>query len=148
VTTDTDAVRARIDLDEIDYPGLARDLGPDALPALREIAQDPNPTLASKAVYLASEIAGEEAAAILRQAGEHPEPALRVAAAAGLRNLDERQAEPTVDALLQDDDPGVRKVALRSAARMRSPRLHARVEEIADRDPDPAVRSAARDALP
>jgi HEAT repeat protein len=148
MTMNVDALRARIDLDEIDYPGLARELGPEALPALAEIAQDPNPGLAAKAVYLASEIAGEDAVGIARQASVHPEPTLRLAAAAAMRNLADPSVEPSVAALLDDGDPGVRKLALRSAAAIEAPGLRQRIAEMAEADPDPGVRAVARGVQP
>jgi HEAT repeat protein len=146
--TSTDDIRAQIDLDEINYPALARELGPEALPALEEIARDPNVTLASKAVYLASQIGGDQAMPILEQATASPAPALRVAAAAATRNLEQSRAEPALDPLLRDVDPGVRKVALRSAVVVDSPALRQRVAAMADKDEDEAIRAAARDALP
>ncbi len=148
MNADVDTVRARIDLDEIDYPALARELGHEVLPALSEIADDPNVGLASKAVYLASTIGGPEAAPILERAAARAEPAVRVAAAAAMRNMQHEQAETGLDSLLSDADPGVRKVALRSAAVIDSPSLRARLEEMVEHDADPAVRAAARDALP
>src|SRR4051795_15751 len=113
---DLDKLRQRIDLDEINYPKLAGQLGPQALPGLATIAQDPNIGLASKAIYLASMISGPPAPPILEQAAQPPNATVRVAAAAGLRNLDPEHAERGVDPLLEDDDASVRKVALQSAA--------------------------------
>jgi HEAT repeat protein len=144
---DVDAVRQRIDLDEINYPKLAGELGSEALPALATIAEDPNIGLASKAVYLASMISRADAAPILEKAAQHPDPTLRVAAAAGLRNLDPEHAERGVDALLDDDDASVRKVAMQSAAAVESPGMKARIKRVAEQDSDPVVREAARGAL-
>ena len=132
---DVDAVRQRIDLDEINYPRLAGELGSEALPALATIADDPNIGLASKAVYLASMISRVDAAPILEKA------------AAGLRNLDPEHAERGVDALLDDDDASVRKVAMQSAAAVESPGMKARIKRVAEQDSDPVVREAARGAL-
>jgi HEAT repeat protein len=145
---DLDDLRQRIDLDEINYPKLARELGSQALPGLATIAQDPNVGLASKAIYLASVISGADAAAILETAALHPNPTVRVAAAAGLRNLDPAHAERGADPLLEDEDASVRKVALHSAIALDSPGMAARVKRMADEDSDPVVREAARSALP
>jgi HEAT repeat protein len=144
---DVDVLRQRIDLDEINYPKLAGELGSQALPALATIAEDPNIGLASKAVYLASMISGADAAPILEKAAQHPDPTLRVAAAAGMRNLSPEHAERGVDPLLDDDDASVRKVALRSAASVDSPGMKARVKRVAEQDSDPVLREAARGAL-
>jgi HEAT repeat protein len=145
---DLDMLRQRIDLDEINYPKLAGELGTQALPGLATIAQDPNIGLASKAIYLASLISGADAAPILRKAAQHPNPTVRVAAAAGLRNLDREHAERGADPLLEDEDAGVRKVALQSAIAIDSPGMAAKVKRMAEEDSDPIVREAARSALP
>jgi HEAT repeats len=140
-------VLARIDLDEIDYPTAAAELGSEALPLLEELAQGGDPMLASKAVYLASILSDPDAARILEGAARHPDARVRVAAAAGLRNLVEQDAEPHVDGLLQDSDLGVRKVALKSATTFDSPGMTARVRRLAERDPEPAIRRLAKQAI-
>jgi hypothetical protein len=43
--------------DELDYLGLASDLGPDAIPALRDLVRDEVPRIAASAAYLAGLIA-------------------------------------------------------------------------------------------
>lgn len=139
-------VLARIDLDEINYPAAAAELGPDALPVLAELAEGGDPMLASKAVYLASVISDPGSARIVERAAQHGDPRVRIAAAAGLRNLAEQDAEPHVEALLRDDDLGVRKVALRSAAAFDSPAMTAHVRRLAEEDPEPAMRDLARRA--
>lgn len=139
-------VLARIDLDEIDYPDAAAELGPEALPLLEELAAGGDAMLASKAVYLASLISGPGAARIVERAVQHPDARVRVAAAAGLRNLPEQDAEPQIDGLLQDSDVGVRKVALKSAAAFDSPAMIARVQRLAEHDPEPAMRDLAKRA--
>ena len=139
-------VLAQIDLDEIDYPAAAAEVGPEALPLLEELAGGGDPMLASKAVYLASVISDPGSARIVERAAQHPDATLRVAAAAGLRNLAEQDAEPYVDGLLQDSDVGVRKVALKSAAAFDSPAMTARVQRLAEQDPEPAMRDLARRA--
>ena len=141
-------VLARIDPDEIDYPAAAAELGADALPLLEELVQGGDPMLASKAAYLASVISETGSARVVERAAQHPDPRVRVAAAAGLRNLPERDAEPEVDRLLDDDDVGVRKVALESAAAFDSPAMTRRVQRRAEEDPEPAIRELARRRTP
>jgi HEAT repeat protein len=139
-------VLARIDLDEIDYPAAAAELGPEALPVLEELVEGSDPMLASKAVYLASVISDPGSARVVQRAAQHPDARVRVAAAAGLRNLPEQDAEPHVDELLRDSDVGVRKVALTSAAAFDSPAMTTRVQRLAAHDPEPAMRALARRA--
>jgi HEAT repeat protein len=136
----------RIDLDEIDYPAAAAELGAEALPLLEELAEGADTMLASKAVYLATLISGSESTSIMERAARHPDARVRVAAAAGLRNLGERYAEAQVEELLQDSDVGVRKVALQSVAAFDSPAMAARARRLAEHDPEPAIRDLAKRA--
>lgn len=141
-------ILARIDLDEIDYPAAAAELGSEALPLLEKLAAGDDAMLTSKAVYLASVISEAGSSSIVERAAQHPDPRVRVAAAAGLRNLTERDAGPRVDELLQDSDVGVRKAALKSAASFASPAMGARVQELLEKDPEPAMRDLARQVSP
>jgi hypothetical protein len=68
---------------------------------------------------------------------------LRVAAAAGLRNLPEIQTERVLDLLINDPDPGIRKVLLKSADRFRSPQVAAKLRKMAETDPEPFIRELA-----
>jgi HEAT repeat protein len=135
-------VRARLDPEEVDYPAAAA-LGPDALPHLEALASSADAMLASKATYLASLIRGERAARVLEIAAARGEPAVRVAAASGLRNLQEADATPLVDRLLDDGDVGVRKMAVRSAGTFTSPAMRERLQRVVTRDREPFMRDLA-----
>lgn len=135
-------VRRALDPEEVNYPAAAR-LGQEALPHLQILAQSEDVMLASKATYLASLIGGERAARIVEDAGIHPDPVLRVAAASGLKNLREDLAAPVVERLLGDQDLGVRKTAVRSLSQFRSPEMRTRLERIVQNDPSPMIRELA-----
>src|SRR6476469_3934396 len=139
-------VRAYLDADEVNYSEAAR-LGSAALPHLQRLAQSPDVMLASKATYLASVIHGDLTPQILAEAGSRPEPAIRVAAASGVQHLAEQHAEPLVERLLNDDDVGVRKMAVRSAAALSSPAMRSHLERVAEGDPEPAIRDLATRAI-
>ncbi len=147
MAVEIDDILARIDLDEIDYPAAAQELGPEALPLLGELAVGGDTMLASKAVYLAGLISDTGSASILERATKHPDPVVRVAAAAGLGKLAEEDAEAHIDELLQDEDAGVRKVAIKTASNFSSAALTARVEKLAEQDPEPAMRELAEQAI-
>lgn len=140
-------VRRRLDADEVDYAEAAG-LGPDALPHLAALAEGDDTMLASKAVYLASVIGGDGSADIVSGAAERGDPILRVAAAAALRNLAVDDFERVGETLLDDDDPGVRKVAVGSVAAADSPELNARLRRVAEEDPEDYVRETAARFLP
>jgi HEAT repeat protein len=140
-------VRKWLDAEEVDYPAASR-LGPEALPHLQELARSQDVMLASKATYLASLIGGELSARILEAAGVRPEPAIRVAAATGLKNLKEHDAAPIADRLLGDGDLGVRKMAVKSLAAFASPAMRLRLQRAAEHDPEPLIRDLATRVLP
>jgi HEAT repeat protein len=135
-------VRAWLDAEEVDYAS-AQKLGPAAIPFLMELVQGGDLGLASKATYLASLIKGKKSVAVLEAAAARNEPALRVAAASGIRNLPEAQAEKVLDQLKDDPDAGIRKVVLKSAVRLKSPRVAAKLQQMAKSDPEPFIRELA-----
>jgi HEAT repeat protein len=139
-------VRQQLDRDEPDYNALAA-LGVEALPHLAVLVRDDDPGLAAKAAYLASLLQGDDAADVVQAAAESPHETVRVAAAAGLRNLDKGRALPTVDRLLDDKDVGVRKQALRAVAALGLSALEPKVRAMAARDPEKALRTKARAGL-
>jgi HEAT repeat protein len=137
-------VRAFLTQDEVNYAA-ARNLGPEALPLLNELVRGGDLNLASKAAYLASLIPGEQAEAVVHAAAASAEPVVRVAAAAGLRNMAPAAAERVFDKVKTDADVGVRKAALQSAAALRSPALGAKVDEMLTHEREPFLRDLAAD---
>ena len=135
-------VRAWLDADEVDY-SKAKRLGAAAIPFLMELVQGGDLGLASKATYLASLIKSEQTEAVLKTAAARNEPVLRVAAASALRNLPEVQAGRVLDLLINDPDAGIRKVTLKSADRFRSSQVMAKLQQMAETDPEPFVRELA-----
>ena len=141
-----------LDREEPDYEAAASALGPEALPELSRLVAEADVLTASKATHLASLIESPAANGVVEAAAGHPDPVVRVAAAAAVRNLT-RQAGGleaarvadapggALDRLLQDTDPGVRKFALKSAADLG---LEHRVEA-ARTDPEEFLRRMARE---
>lgn len=144
---DIDEVRRRIDLDEPDYARLAAVLGPEAVPQLLELVEDEDPAVASKATYVLSLIQSPRSLEGLETAARSRDANVRVAAAAALTNLEGRDAEDVLKRLLDDPDPGVRKVALRSVRGPAGPTLLAALQQIAADDPEEALRRRATDVL-
>jgi HEAT repeat protein len=103
--------------------------------------------LASKATYLASLINSDRSVEVLAAAAATNEPILRVAAAAGLQNLKPEHAEQMLDYAESDPDAGVRKVMVKSAARVASPRVAAVLKQLARSDPEPFVREMTASLL-
>jgi hypothetical protein len=121
-------VRAYLEPEEPNYPAAAAALGAEALPVLETLVRGADPLLASKAAYLASMIPGDQAARVLEEAARSAHPTVRVAAAAGMQtNLD--VSGDAVAALMADPDPGVRKVAAKTARRRAAPGTRTRTPE-------------------
>lgn len=79
-----------------------------------EITKEGNPRLAPRAVYASSLIQNEQSMDVIREGTRSSIPDVRVAAAAGLRNIKEHDTSDFMDRLLQDDEVQVRKVTLNS----------------------------------
>ncbi len=139
-------VLKQLDTDEPDYMALTA-LGPDAVPHLTTLVRSADPGLASKAAYLASMIQTDESIDALSSAVASPHEVVRVAAAAGLRNLPAPQAARLADRLLDDGDVGVRKVALSAVGRLGLMSLEPKVRSMASRDAEVALRAAAKQEL-
>lgn len=131
--------------DEPQYEQAAQ-LGPEALPHLIALIQGEDLNLATKAASLAGNIDAAQSAVVLELAARHPEPVVRVAAAASARNLPDM---PTSLALMLLDDPdaGVRKWALRSLEAHHPAGIKERVQEIMTSDPDAGLRERAKEII-
>jgi HEAT repeat protein len=140
------AIRAYLEPDEPDYVKAA-ELGPDAIPFVKEIVDGPDKMLASKAAYLASLIKSDRSITVLETAASSPETIVRIAAASGLRNLSEDDVNRVSDMLIEDKDVGVRKVTLKSISKFKSPMLIAKVQKLAERDPEPFLRDLASSTI-
>lgn len=132
-------VRAALDPEEPDYLQAAQ-LGSDALPHIENLLKEADPMLASKAAYLASLIPDNRSVIVLKEASQSTYPAVRVAAAAGARNLASLAASDILLGLLDDQDVGVRKVALKSAPVDATPALRAKIQKLTTTDPENFVR--------
>ena len=117
MTVTREQVLAQLYPDEPDYEGAAQ-LGPEALPHLMQLIEEGDPDLASKATSLASVIDAAESIEAVDKAARSPDPVIRVVAAAALGNLSE-MPDPLAQGMLNDEDVGVRKLALRSLERQR-----------------------------
>ena len=139
-------VLAEIDKDEPNYAAAAQ-LGPEALPLLQQIMDSSDPLRAAKAAWAASLIGGAASVDLLRKAAAHRDPQVRIAAAHGLRNVAAVAPAETVNRLLDDPDPGVRKGALATATHLKRPELTEKLAAIAAQDTEEHLRAAAAAAV-
>jgi HEAT repeat protein len=140
-----DEIRLQLDRDELDYPALAAELGPDSLPNLDALVAEDEPRIASKAAYLAALIAGPTSDRVVALAARSRHDVVRVAAAAAIAELPADQATGIAEDLLSDPDIGVRARAAKSAVALADPALLERVRTMADEDSEPTVRELAAD---
>src|SRR5690349_21998843 len=125
--TTLESVRRALQQEEINYPELAHELGPAAIPCLQTIVSGDDVLLASKAAYVAGLIQDPASAALVAGAAKSGSPAVRVAAAATSQHLAAADAEDVLLSLLDDGDVGVRKHALRSVPHGASRKLKDKV---------------------
>jgi hypothetical protein len=103
--------------------------------------------LASKAAYCISLVHDVAALSALESAAASPIEAVRVASAAGLKNLRGFDVKDVAERLLADADVGVRKLAIKSAASLGVSDFEPTLRELAARDAEPGIRSLAQSAL-
>jgi hypothetical protein len=132
--------------EEPDYPNAAS-LGADALPYLKNLANGSDLMLASKSVYLASLIQTEQSTEILQTAAQSENPIIRVAAAAGIRNLNQASANQISLMLLDDADIGVQKVVLKSLPTQIAPQLRSKLETLTQQERNPLIRQLSTEVL-
>lgn len=139
-------VRAVLDSEEPNYVQGAQ-LGLDALPYLESLVTGADPMLASKATYLASLIRGEQSVRILQEAARSESLVVRVAAAGAVRNLDESVASDILFSLVDDQNIGVRKVALESVPANVTPSLRDKIQGLTQTESSVEIRNLSDEVL-
>ena len=139
-------LRAILDADEPDY-ARAASLGQDALALIESLIEGNDRMLASKAAYLAGRMAGSGSTAVLAKAAQSSHIEVRIAAAAAARHLSGANASDLLVELLEDPDPGVRKVALKSVPFDATPALRRRIDHLSRTAPEAFLRSLSSEAL-
>jgi HEAT repeat protein len=135
-------LRRLLSVDEPDYNSLGR-LGPSVLLHLGQLVASQDEYVAANAASLAGMIGGARAVAVLERAARSPSASVRTAAAAALGRVENPRASALLAVLLGDSDKGVRKFAIKAAARKNSAALATRIADLSRRDPMPHLRSLA-----
>jgi HEAT repeat protein len=126
-----------------DYSALAKQLGSDALPVLKDFVAGNDPRMASQAAYLAGVIAESSSPEVVELASTSSEDIVKAAAGFALSELPAAETMAIANRLLSDPDAGIRAQAVRFAAQAGVEGLARRVQSIADDDPEVAVRELA-----
>jgi hypothetical protein len=132
--------------EEPDYAGAALALGADALPFLEELASGDDVALAVKGTYLAGLLPGGRGAHVVEAASGSDNALLRAAAASTARNLPETHANQLILPLLDDDDAGIRKLALASVPETTTGEVRDRLADMARTESIPALAEMSRKA--
>lgn len=140
-------VKAALDPEEPAYTRAANELGEAALPHLSRLIAGDHPMLASKAAYLAGLIGTAGAADVLHRAARSTSARVRVAAAAAAAKLPADHASDVLVDLVDDNDAGVQKVAIKSVPDGASDVLVARVASLGGGLADTVVRTLAREVM-
>jgi hypothetical protein len=135
----------QLDREEPNYSQAAQ-LGSEALPHLITLIQGGNLGLAAKAASLAGIINAGQSAVALEIAARHPEPVVRVAAAASAKNLTSIPTSLAME-MLNDSDAGVRKWTLKALEIHHPAGIKTKVDEIIRNDPDVGLRDHARQII-
>jgi HEAT repeat protein len=131
-----------IEPDDSTYEGI----GPSEVPLLKELLQD-EAWMASRAVFALSRIGDIEAIKTLAQAVADPRPEVKVAIAASVGNLKPENTNDIVLKLLDDEDLGVRKFAVRAITSTHDSVIHSKLRELETNDPSSGIRDIAKDKL-
>ena len=137
-----------IDLDEPDYPSIITKLTKEDIPMLIELSKDANLAIATKAVSCLGLMNSENAVAGIKTAALSANPVLRVAAAHALKNSASLpSAVQLIDKLLDDQDIGVRKFALKTVHHANIRTLKAKVQQMGAKESTELMKSLSNEVF-
>ncbi|HTL07369.1 MAG TPA: HEAT repeat domain-containing protein [Chitinophagaceae bacterium] len=137
-----------IDLDEPDYETIVPQLTKDDIPLLAELAEDANPAIATKAISCLGFMNDVRAFAGVEKAAKSANPVYRIAASHALRNMTARPAAATLlEKLLDDDDIGVKKFALKTVEASRLSGLKEKVKQMQTKEANEHIRSLSKQVM-
>jgi HEAT repeat protein len=130
-----------IEPDERTYEGI----GPSEVDMLVDLLDDEEEWLAARAVHALSRIDSDNARQAVVSAAANPRMEVRVAAAMSADTLPARDSDEVLSRLLDDPQPAVRKLAIRSASDRNSEAVRQRIVEIASAEADTRLRQVAQE---
>lgn len=137
-----------INLDEPEYEALVSRLSAEDIPTLVELSKEPDLAIATKAISCLGHMGNERALAGLREAVDHQDPVRRVAAANSLQNMANVQGSvQLLERLLDDNDIGVRKFALKTVEAGNISQLKEKVRVMNEREVNPSLKTLSQQVL-
>ncbi len=141
-----DELKKMIDLDEPEYPIIVSKLTADDIPLLIELSREANMAVATKAVSCLGMMNTDKAVDGIKIAAAHNNPVMRVAAAHALKNSSALpSAVKLIDTLLDDQDVGVRKFALKTVDHSNIKSLKAKVKAMGDKETTDLMKVLSKD---
>ncbi len=122
-------------------------LDTDDIPHLRQLLQENEPWLASRAVFALSRLPTRDADALLLQAARDQRSEVRVAAAVCSAQLPADVSDQVLDSLIDDQDLGVRKFAVQSITAASSDAIKQKLRRISSADDNEFIKSIAAERL-
>ncbi|MBD0256010.1 MAG: HEAT repeat domain-containing protein [Cytophagales bacterium] len=122
-------------------------LDTDDIPHLRQLLQENEPWLASRAVFALSRLPTRDTDALLLQAARDQRSEVRVAAAVCSARLPTDVSDQVLDSLIDDQDLGVRKFAVQSITDASSDVLKQKLRRISSADGNAFIKSIATERL-
>jgi hypothetical protein len=147
MTVSRERVLQLLDSEEPDYRTAAVEVGGDGWAVLEAMVQEAEVSIAARAASLVAVLAQDPAIAsqavpAIVKAAAHDDANVRAAAAFAASRVG-APADDITTALLEDEDPGVRRLALRSLAPPLAPSIAAKVQALAAADLDVSVQIKA-----
>jgi HEAT repeat protein len=139
-----DELRKALDRDELNYPRLAEEAGPESIEDLEALVAEDEPRIAPKAAYLAGLINAEGSDRVVHLAARSRHDVVRASAAAALGSLTEAGATPIAERLLVDPDAGIRARTVKSVGTIGG-ELQRSLQKVAEEDDDRGVRELAEE---
>ena len=134
---DRDELRKALDRDELNYPRLAEEAGPESIDDLEALVAEDEPRIAPKAAYLAALINAEGSDRVVDLAARSRHDVVRAsAAAAALGSLSQDGAAQIADRLLADPDVGIRARTVKSVGSLGGD-VQRSLRRVAEEDDDP-----------
>ncbi len=131
--------------DELDYPAAAAKFGPAVLPLLQEILKSDDENLATKAAYLVGYIKDDAASTVLEDAAVNKFATVRIAAAFGANKLKPAMAAPILKKIMEDNDAGVLKMAIKSVHNLKiADQFKVRLKKISTTHQDELIRESVK----
>lgn len=122
-------------------------IGAAEIPMLGQLLQDPDHSLASRAVFALSRIHDGASLQLLQRAAADVRPQVRVAVAASSAQIPVADRTRVLLPLLNDAEVGVRKFAVHAADGATDATVVDRLKQIGSADPVPALRTLATEKV-